>query len=69
LPDDEFAVEPRMAFRGKRVFSKPDWLRNTIPSSLLSTTITQHEVTQISRSGSLQQVPQSSRAPKVVANP
>jgi hypothetical protein len=66
LPDGGFPVEPRMVFHGKRVFTQPDWLRNSIPSSLLSTTITQHEVTQISRSGSLQQVPQTSRASKVV---
>ncbi|EMD69673.1 hypothetical protein COCSADRAFT_32356 [Bipolaris sorokiniana ND90Pr] len=29
---------------GKKVFRKPDWLRNSIPASLMSTMITQNEV-------------------------
>ncbi|CAG5162507.1 uncharacterized protein ALTATR162_LOCUS6231 [Alternaria atra] len=32
----------------KRVFRKPDWLRNSIPASLMSTMITHNEVTRLS---------------------
>jgi hypothetical protein len=65
LPGDEFTEEQRIAFEGKRVFRKPDWLRNSIPASLMSTTITQNEVTRFSRVGSLQQVPQFPRVPEI----
>jgi hypothetical protein len=58
LPGEGSTDGQRMAFEGKRVFRKPDWMRNSIPASLMSTTITQNEVTRCSRIGSLQQVPQ-----------
>jgi hypothetical protein len=38
----------QVAFEGKRVFRKPDWLRNSIPASLMSTMITHNEVTRLS---------------------
>jgi len=33
----------RIAFEGRRVLRKPDWMRNSMPASLMSTTITQIE--------------------------
>lgn len=39
---------PRTAFEGKRVYRQPDWLRSDVPLSLMSTTITQSEITRIS---------------------
>jgi hypothetical protein len=63
--EEEVLEESRRAFEGKRVFRKPDWMRNSIPSSLLSTTITQNEVTQISRIGSLQHVQHVLQVPDV----
>jgi hypothetical protein len=47
----------RAAFEGKRVFRKPDWLRNSIPASLMSTVITHDEVTRRS-SEEIPQLPQ-----------
>jgi hypothetical protein len=38
---DDMARDPRMAFEGKRVLRKPDWLRDGIPLSLMSTRVTQ----------------------------
>lgn len=46
----EVDEDQRVAFEGKRVFRKPDWLRNSIPASLMSTRITQNEITRLSRS-------------------
>jgi len=46
----EVDEDQRVAFDGKRVFRKPDWLRNSIPASLMSTRITQNEITRLSRS-------------------
>jgi hypothetical protein len=40
---------PRASPEGKRVVRKPDWLRNSIPASLMSTMITQNEVTRLSQ--------------------
>ncbi|KAF2027707.1 hypothetical protein EK21DRAFT_71489 [Setomelanomma holmii] len=57
LPSDEMAEVPRAAFEGKRAFRKPDWLRNSIPASLMSTRITHNEVTQMSRGSLSEQVP------------
>jgi hypothetical protein len=65
FPGEESSSEPRMIFEGKRVFRKPDWMRNSIPASLMSTTITQNEIMQFSRHGSLQQVPQFPRVPEI----
>jgi hypothetical protein len=39
LHTGEMSEDPRAAFEGKRVFRKPDWLRNSIPASLMSTRI------------------------------
>lgn len=36
------------ASESKRLFRKPDWLRNSIPGSLMSTVITHNEVTRLS---------------------
>jgi hypothetical protein len=43
--------DPQVAFEGKKVFRKPDWLRNSIPTSLMSTIITRNEVTRLSSEG------------------
>jgi hypothetical protein len=56
-PDEEIAEGSRAAFEGKRVFRKPDWLRNSIPASLMSTVITHDEVTRRS-SEEIPQLPQ-----------
>jgi hypothetical protein len=50
----DMSESPRAAFEGKRVFRKPDWLRNSIPASLMSTVITQNEITR----GSNEYIPQ-----------
>ncbi|KAG9194758.1 hypothetical protein G6011_04793 [Alternaria panax] len=47
-PNSERVEDSRPAFEGKRVFKKPDWLRNSIPASLMSTMVTQNEVTRLS---------------------
>jgi heme/copper-type cytochrome/quinol oxidase subunit 4 len=57
--DEEMAETPRVAFEGKRVSRKPDWLRDSIPASLMSTTITHNEVTHL-YSEELPQWPQRS---------
>lgn len=43
LPVLEIPEGPCRAFEDKRVSRKPDWMRNSIPASLMSTTITQIE--------------------------
>jgi len=48
FPSSAKIGEPQVAFDGKRVFRKPDWLRNSIPASLMSTMITHNEVTRLS---------------------
>jgi hypothetical protein len=48
LPNADRIEDLRAASEGKRVFRKPDWLRNSIPASLMSTMITHSEVTQLS---------------------
>lgn len=40
--------DPRATPEGKRVSRKPDWLRNSIPASLMSTVVTQNEITRLS---------------------
>jgi hypothetical protein len=60
--DQEMAEGPRAAFEGNRVFRKPDWLRDSIPASLLSTVITHSEVNQRS-SEDLSQLPQRPEKP------
>ena len=55
-PAEEMAQDPRVAFEGKRVFRKPDWLRNSIPASLMSTRVTQSEIIRMSRGSSQEQV-------------
>jgi hypothetical protein len=64
---DDMTEDPRVAFEGKRVFRKPDWMRNSIPASLMSTRITQNEITQVSRNGSQEQMPQLPRVPEKAA--
>jgi len=66
-PMGEVAEDPRIAFEGKRVFRKPDWLRNSIPASLMSTRITQNEITQMSRGSSQEQVPTLPQVPERAA--
>ena len=56
-PDEEMAEGARAAFEGKRVFRKPDWLRESIPASLMSTMVTHNEVTRLS-SEEFPQLPQ-----------
>jgi hypothetical protein len=63
----EMAEDPRLAFEGKRVFRKPDWMRNSIPASLMSTRITQNEITRISRDSSQEQIPTLPRVPEIAA--
>jgi hypothetical protein len=41
--DEEMAHTSPVAFEGKKVFRKPDWLRSNIPASLMSTVVTRHE--------------------------
>ncbi|RYN50717.1 hypothetical protein AA0114_g5736 [Alternaria tenuissima] len=38
----------RAASGGMRLFRKPDWLRNSVPASLMSTVITHNEITRLS---------------------
>ncbi|KAF2829119.1 hypothetical protein CC86DRAFT_184867 [Ophiobolus disseminans] len=66
-PAGEMVEDPRVAFEGKRVFRKPDWLRNSIPASLMSTRITQNEVTLMSRGRSLEHVPTLPQVPERAA--
>lgn len=53
----EMAENPRAAFEGKRVFRKPDWLRSSIPGSLMSTRVTQNELSRLSRQSSDEVIP------------
>jgi hypothetical protein len=48
--DAERAVldDVRMAAEGKRALWKPDWMRSSIPASLMSTRVTQNEITELS---------------------
>ncbi|KAH7088833.1 hypothetical protein FB567DRAFT_440791 [Paraphoma chrysanthemicola] len=66
-PSEESGEGPRPAFEGKRVFRKPDWLRNSIPASLMSTRITQNEITRMSRGGSEENVPPLPKVPEKAA--
>ncbi|KAL6160988.1 hypothetical protein ACJQWK_08563 [Exserohilum turcicum] len=48
-PSGEGVCEsPRATPEGKKAIRKPDWMRNSIPASLMSTMITQNEVTRLS---------------------
>lgn len=47
-PGQGILDDPRASPEGKRVFRKPDWMRNSIPASLMSTVITQNEITRLS---------------------
>lgn len=62
----EMAESPRDAFDGKRVFRKPDWMRSSIPASLMSTRVTQNELSRLSRGSSDERVPQ---LPGVIERP
>jgi hypothetical protein len=44
---DSSGQAPRAAFEGRRGIRKPDWMRNTLPQSLMSTRITQNELTRV----------------------
>lgn len=66
-PGEEMQDDPRMAFEGKRVFRKPDWLRNSIPASLMSTRVVQSEIAPSTRGGSSEAVPQLFRVPEQIA--
>jgi hypothetical protein len=65
-PNGEMLENPRNASDGKRVFRKPDWLRNDVPTSLMATTITQNEIT-LSHGCSQEQIPQLPRLPEKAA--
>jgi hypothetical protein len=64
---DEMGESPRMAFEGKRVLRKPDWMRSSIPESLMSTRVTHTEFTHQSREVSQEQVGQIPRMPPKAA--
>ena len=51
--------EPRAAFEGRRTFRKPDWMRSTIPGSLMSTRMTQ---TELSQANTIESVPGLTRS-------
>jgi hypothetical protein len=48
FPNPDAVEGLRAASESKRLFRKPDWLRNSIPGSLMSTVITHNEVTRLS---------------------
>ncbi|CAN9213110.1 unnamed protein product [Alternaria alternata] len=48
LPNLDAVEGPCAASESKRLFRKPDWLRNSIPGSLMSTVIIHNEVTRLS---------------------
>lgn len=56
---------PRQAFEGKRVFRKPDWLRSSLPGSLMSTRASRNEGTRLSRLASHQRVEHAPDLPKL----
>ena len=60
----DMAERPRMGFEGKRIFRKPDWMRNSIPASLMSTVVTHNEVTRVLSEG----VPQGVQRPERAAS-
>lgn len=45
-PEGSGSAQPRQAFEGGRAFRKPDWMRSTLPASLMSTRITQNELSR-----------------------
>jgi hypothetical protein len=55
---------PSLAFEGKRVFTRPDWLRSSMPASLMSTRITQNEVTRLSEGTSREHIAPFPRVPE-----
>jgi hypothetical protein len=55
--------DARMAFDGKRVLRKPDWMRDSMPASLMSTMVTQTEITSLSRGSEEEEVRQVLRVP------
>ncbi|KAH4035971.1 hypothetical protein HBI38_178310 [Parastagonospora nodorum] len=61
----EMPEDRRITCEGKRVFRKPDWMRSSIPASLLSTTITQNDA--IPTTPQIQ-VPQSLQTPEKATN-
>lgn len=66
LLSPKMAEGQRAAFEGKKVIRKPDWLRSSIPASLMSTKITQSEMTGLSDEH-LSHVEQSHQLPERVA--
>jgi hypothetical protein len=60
LPNSGGVENAHAAFEGKRVFRKPDWMRNSLPASLMSTMITHNEVTRLSS----EDVPSISQRPE-----
>lgn len=64
---EEMAENRRAAFEGKRVFRKPDWLRSSIPGSLMSTRVTQNELTHLSRLSSDEAIPPLPQQPEKAA--
>jgi hypothetical protein len=60
---EEMAEGPRAAFEGKRLLRKPDWMRDSIPASLMSTVVTHNEVTRLSS----EECPQLPRRPSKAA--
>lgn len=57
LPNAGMTEPPRAAFDRKRSSRKPDWLRSSIPASLMSTRVTQNEITRLSQGSSQIQIP------------
>ncbi|KAF1846497.1 uncharacterized protein K460DRAFT_284513 [Cucurbitaria berberidis CBS 394.84] len=60
----EMMENRRGAINGKRLFRKPDWLRSSIPASLMSTRVTHDEVSRPSRGDSDEHVPQLPHLPQ-----
>jgi hypothetical protein len=48
-PEGSRIDSPRAAFEARRLARKPDWLRNSLPSSLMSPTITHDSITCVSQ--------------------
>jgi hypothetical protein len=66
-PSAGMTQPPRAAFDRKRSSMKPDWLRSSIPASLMSTMVTQNEIDRLSQGSSEIQTPSPPQLPEKAA--
>ena len=63
-PSSIMVEAPHAAFSRKRVSREPDWMRSSIPASLMSTRVTQTEISHLSRGNSDEHISQLAHLPQ-----